>query len=124
MRQPRPPVRPANAKRLDQLAAAIEAHRSGQPRRRLTRGLRARVVAAIDAGATVQAVSEACKVSRSQITRWKQAAARSGKDVARASAPTPISPRVLSVVDAHSRIDAEIELCIGGWHVSLRRAAQ
>ena len=56
---------PAQAKRLEQLAAAIDAHRGGRPRRQLSRGLRAQVVAAIDAGVTVRAVSEACKLSAS-----------------------------------------------------------
>jgi len=127
MRHPRRPLTAAHAKRLEQLAAAVDAYRTGHPRRRLSRGLRAQVVAALEAGAPVGAVREACKVSGSQITRWRQAAARSG-DASRSSAAAFESPRVLSVVDAAPRedtpLDSEIELRIGGWHVSLRRIAQ
>lgn len=127
MRQPRSQS-PALAKRLEQLAAAIDAHRGSEPRRRLSPALRARVTAAVDAGATVRAVGEACKLSKSQITRWRQAAAGSGDDATFSSAPAPVSPRVLSVVDRDARettvLEDEIELRIGGWFVSLRRAAQ
>jgi transposase-like protein len=127
MRQPRPHSA-AQAKRLEQLAAAVAAHCSGRPRRRLTDGLRAQVLAAIDAGVTVRAVSEACKVSASQITRWRQAAAGSGRDAASSSTAAFASPRVLSVVDRvtpqDTLLDGEIELRIGGWHVSLRRVVQ
>lgn len=127
MRQTRLPATAAHAKRLEQLAAAVAAYRSDQPRRRLSHGLRAQVVAVIDAGATVRAVSEACKLSKSQISRWQQAAARSGTDAAPAGEPAFESARVLSVVDdvdtrEHALPDAEIELRIGGWHISLRRA--
>lgn len=127
MRQPRRHLTAAHAKRVHQLAAAVDAYRAGHPRRRLSRGLRAQVVAAIEAGAPVGAVREACKVSASQITRWRQAAALSG-DASRSSAAASESPRVLSVVDAATREDtlpdSEIELRIGGWHVSLRRVVQ
>ena len=127
MRQRRRPPIAAHTKRLERLAAAVDAHRDGQPRRRLSQGLRAAVVAAVEAGASVRAVREACKVSASQITRWRQAAARSG-DTSASSSAAPASPRVLSVVDAAPRedalLDSEIELRIGGWHVSLRRIAQ
>ena len=128
MRQPRRALPAAHAERLRQLAAAVDAYRDGHPRRRLSRGLRAQVVAAIDAGAPVGAVREACKVSASQITRWRQVAARSGADAAPSSTAVTASPRVLSVVDADPRetaqLDSEIELRIGGWHVCLRRVAQ
>lgn len=127
MRQRRRPPIAAHTKRLEQLAAAVDAYREGHLRRRLSRDLRAAVVAAIDAGAPVHAVREACKVSVSQITRWRQAAA-SSRDASASSTAAPASPRVLSVVDAAPREDAslesEIELRIGGWHVSLRRIAQ
>jgi hypothetical protein len=82
-------------------------------------------VAAIDAGATVRAVREACKLSGSQIARWRQAAARSSNDAAAVSAPAFEVPRVLTVVDRATREDAlregEFELRIGGWRVSLHR---
>ena len=127
MRQPRPHAPAAQAERLEQLAATVDAYRGGQPRRRLSHGLRARVVAVVDAGATVRAVGEACKLSKSQITRWRQAAAASGKGAVLPSAPALESPRVLSVVDSKAGeaplLDSEIELRIGGWHVSLRRVA-
>jgi transposase-like protein len=84
-------------------------------------------VAAIDAGASVGAVREVCRLSGSQISRWRQAA-RSGGDATPPSAAAPASPRVLSVVDRDTRedtqLDNEIELRIGGWHVSLRRVAR
>jgi transposase-like protein len=128
MRQPRLHSSSTHAKRLEQLAAAIDAYRGTERRRRLSHALRAQVVAAIEAGATARAVGEACKLSGSQISRWRQAAAHSGDDAAPSSAPAFVSPRVLSVVDKAARedslLDDEIELRIGGWHVSLRRAAQ
>ena len=127
MRHPRRQLTAAHAKRREQLAAAVDAYRAGHPRRRLSCGLRAQVVAAIEAGAPVRAVREACKVSGTQINRWRQAAARSG-DASASSTAASASPRVLSVVDAAPRQDAllesEIELRIGGWHVSLRRVVQ
>lgn len=128
MHKPRPHSTPALSKRLEQLAAAIDAYRGNKPRRRLSPDLRTQVVAAIDAGATVRAVREACNVSASQIGRWRQAAALSGDDAAPSSTPVFVSPRVLSVVDENTRagtqLDDEIELRIGGWHVSLRRTAR
>jgi Homeodomain-like domain len=127
MRHARRQLTAAHAKRLEQLAAAVDAYRAAYPRRRLSRGLRAQVVAAIEAGAPVRAVREACKVSGSQITRWRQAAACGG-DASASSTAASASPRVLSVVDAAPRedalLDSELELRIGGWHVSLRRIAQ
>jgi len=126
MRQPHPQSA-AQTKRLEQLVVAVDTHRGGSPRRWLSQGLRAQVVAAIDAGVTVRAVSEACKLSKSQIARWRQAAATSGEGAAPSSAATSASPRVRSVVDRVTpqdmQLDGEIELRIGGWHVSLRRVA-
>jgi hypothetical protein len=128
MRQSRQSSIPAHANRLEQLAAAIHTHRVDKPRQRLPQSLRAEVVAVLNAGATVRSVREACKLSGSQITRWRQAAARSDEDVTTSSAAEVVPPRVLSVVDggAHenSLPDGEIELRIGGWCLSLRRTAQ
>jgi transposase-like protein len=127
MRQPRLQSSSLHSKRLEQLAAAIDAYRGTNPRRRLSHALRAQVVAVIEAGATARAVGESCKLSGSQISRWRQDAARSSDD-APSNPPASVSPRVLSVVDKAAREDSplgdEIELRIGGWHVSLRRAAQ
>jgi transposase-like protein len=127
MHQTRQHARAALAERIEQLAAAVDAYRSDQPRRRLSHALRVQVVAAVDAGATVRAVSAACKLSKSQITRWRQTAAHSGKRALPSSAPVMESPRVLSVVDSKAvkapRLDGEIELRIGGWLVSLHRVA-
>jgi hypothetical protein len=85
-------------------------------------------VAAVDAGATVRAVVEACELSKSQITRWRQAAAYSGKDAICPSAPALECPRVQSVVDSKADegplLDGEIELRIGGWRVRLHRVAE
>jgi transposase-like protein len=128
MRQRHPASTAALAKLIEELAAAVAVHRQGNPRRWLSPALRAQVVAAIEAGVTVRAVREACKVSASQITRWRAAAAHSGRDAAPTSTVVPVSPRVLSVVDGgtreDSRLDSEIELRIGGWHVSLRRVVE
>lgn len=128
MRQSRQSSMPAQANRLERLATAIHAYRADKPRRRLSQSLRAEVVAVIDAGATVRSVREACKLSGSQISRWRQAAAGSDEDVTPSSATEVVTPRVLSVVDggAHdnSLPDDEIELRIGGWCLSLRRAAR
>ena len=115
---------PAAHSQLEQLAAAIEAHRAGRSRCRLPASLRARVLAAIDAGAPVEAVRKACKLSAWQIASWRQSTALEGGD--RVGVPELESPRVLSVVDRAPRqepFDGEIELRIGGWRVSLRREA-
>jgi hypothetical protein len=134
MRQRHPASTAALSKLIEDLAAAIAVHRQGNPRRWLSPALRAQVVAAIEAGVTVRAVREACKVSASQIARWRAAAhsgrdaAHSRRDAALSSTVVPASPRVLSVVDGgtrdDSRLDSEIELRIGGWHVSLRRVVE
>ena len=127
MRHPRPHSTSPHARRIERLAAAIDAHRDGNPRRHVPRALRAQVLAAIEAGAPVSAVCEACQLSASQITRWRQAA-DSSSDGATASTAELASPRILSVIDADpledARLDGEIELRIGGWHVSLRRVVQ
>lgn len=116
----------ADSKRLQQLAAAFDAYRRGNPGRRFPRGLRGQVIAAIDAGASASAVSRACRLSWSQITSWQRAAARSARVAPTASAAVAPRPRVLSVVDAGTRedttLDGDIELRIGRWRVSLRRA--
>jgi hypothetical protein len=115
------------SKRLQQLAAAFDACRRGNRGRRLPPGLRAQVVAAVEAGASKSAVGKACNVSWSQITGWQQAAARNARVAPAASEAASASPRVLSVVDRvtpqDTLLDDEIELRIGGWHVSLRRVA-
>lgn len=125
MHPPRPRSSPAHAHDLEQLAAAIETYRAGRSRCRLPDVLRAGVLAAIDAGAPVDAVLKACKVSAWQIASWRQSAALGGGKAATSSELE--SPRVLSVVDRATRedalVDAEIELRIGGWLVSLRREA-
>ena len=116
----------AHSKRLQQLAAAFDAYRRGNPGRRFPRGLRGQVIAAIDAGASASAVSRACNLSWSQITSWQQASAHSARVAPSASAAAIAPPRVLSVVDAGTRedmrLDGDIELRIGHWRVSLRRA--
>jgi hypothetical protein len=128
MRQSDPRSTAAHKKRLGQLAAAFDTYRCAQPGRRFPRGLRDQVVAAIEAGASASAISKACKLSWLQMTGWQQAAARNGRVSPAASEAAVASPRVLSVVDRGTRedtlLDSEIELRIGGWHVSLRRVAQ
>ena len=115
----------AHSKRLQQLAAAFDAYRRGNPGRRFPRGLRGQVIAAIDAGVSASAVSRACNLSWSQITSWQQASARSARVAPPTSAAAVARPRVLSVVDSDTRedmmLDGDIELRIGHWRVSLRR---
>jgi hypothetical protein len=83
------------------------------------------VLAVIDAGVPVEAVLKACKLSAWQIASWRQSAALSADDAATSSELE--SPRVLAVVDRATRedalVEAEIELRIGGWCVTLRREA-
>jgi hypothetical protein len=126
MRQSGPHPITAHSKRLQQLAAAFDAYRRGRPGRRLPQGLRTQVVAAIDAGASKSAVGRTCKLSWAQISGWQQDAVRSARIASAASQAVAASPRVLSVVDAVTRDDTmlagDIELRIGHWRVSLRRA--
>jgi hypothetical protein len=75
MRQPRLQSSSLHTKRLEQLAAAIDAHRGTAPRRRLSHALRAQVVAAIEAGATVREVRETCPGPRSRAGGRMQPAA-------------------------------------------------
>jgi hypothetical protein len=117
----------AHAERLSHLAAAFAASRRANPGRRFPRGLRAQVVAALDAGASASAVARTCSLSWAQVTRWRSAAARGVPAPSpAASAATTLEPRVLSVVDAgaHERAasDEDIEIRVGQWRVSLSRA--
>jgi len=125
MRQPLLQSSAIQSKALDQLASEIDAYRRGRPRRRLSPELRARVVAVLDAGASVRAVRETCKLSGWQVTRWRRAAAARNAEDAQTRDTACASPRVLSVVDdppGHDvQHDSEIELRIGGWHVTVRR---
>jgi transposase-like protein len=120
----KPNSRTPHSKRLERLSAAFEAHRRASPGRRIPHGLRSQAVAAVAAGASTSAVLQACQLSWSQLTRWRQAA-ESDVRTAPPSAPVESPVRVLSVVDAAQSGSAglgdEIELRIGGWHVSLRR---
>lgn len=121
-----PRLATAHGKRLQRLAAAFDVHRRGHPRRRFPRGLRGQVVAAIEAGVSASAVSRACRLSWSQITSWQQESARSARVAASAGAAAVARPRVLSVVDAGTRQDeihdGDLELRIGHWRLSVRRA--
>jgi hypothetical protein len=126
MRQPDRHRASTPSKRLEQLAEAIAAYRGGNPGRRLPEGLRAQVVAALDAGVSKSAIIKACKLSWSQVTGWHRAAV-GGRVAPAADAVAAASPaRVLSVVDTDrceaSVLDGEVELRIGPWRVSLRRA--
>ena len=112
-------VVPAPSKRLLQLGTAFTAYRRAYPRRRFPRALRARAVAALEAGATVSAVCRVCKLSSTQLQRWRH--------VVSSSAAAVPSARVLSVVEAEpsrasSALEDEVELHIGSWQVRLRRA--
>jgi hypothetical protein len=105
----------ADAKWLEHLAAAFAAFRRvNKPGRWVPSNLRSQAVAAMNAGVSTGAIERACRVSRAQLTRWREAA-----DV------LP-QPRVLSVVDGigplHSSSDTSIELRVGAWRISLSRA--
>lgn len=119
----KPNSQTTHSKRLERLSAAFEAHRRARPGRRIPHGLRSQAVAAVAAGASTGAVLQACRLSWSQLTRWRQAA-QSDVRTSR-SAPVQAPVRVLSVVDAAQSASGElvdeIELRIGAWHLSLRR---
>jgi transposase-like protein len=119
----KPNSRTPHSKRLERLSAAFEAHRRASPGRRIPHGLRSQAVAAVAAGASISAVLQACRLSWSQLTRWRQAAESDVRTAPPSPAEAPV--RVLSVVDAAQSVSGdlgdEIELRIGAWHVSLRR---
>jgi hypothetical protein len=120
----KPNSRSPHSKRLERLSAALEAHRRASPGGRIPHGLRSQAVAAVAAGASTSAVQQACRLSWSQLTRWRQAAQSDIRTVP-PSAPVQAPVRVLSVVDAapsgSGELGDEIELRIGPWQVSLRR---
>jgi hypothetical protein len=112
----------ADARRLQHLAAAFAAFRRvNRPGRRIPLGLRRQVVAALDAGVSVGAITRACGVAWSQATRWRL--------VAHAGGVTAAAPQaqVLSVVDrgvpAPASSGEGVELRIGSWHISVSRMA-
>jgi transposase-like protein len=111
----------ACAARLQHLAAAFAAFRRvNQPGRRIPLGLRLQVVAALDAGVSLSAIQKACRVSWSQVHRWRSAAHAGGT-----GAP---APQVLSVVDAGvparaSSGEEGVELRVGSWRISVNRVA-
>lgn len=126
MRKPPSQKQPTHRKRLERLRAAFEAYRSASPGQRIPQVLRAQAVAAVAAGASSSAVREACRLSWTQLTRWRQAAESEGGT----PPPAPVgssetAARVFSVVDGaqsdRSELGDELELRIGHWHVSLRR---
>jgi len=103
-----------DSKWLEHLAAAFAAFRRiNRPGRWIPSGLRNQVVAALNAGVPSGAIERACKVSRTQLKRWREAA------------DALPHPRVLSVVDdggpAHSSSETSIELRVGAWRISLGR---
>lgn len=117
-RQPSHPLPAAPpTHRLRLLATSIAAlRRAHGPRCWIPKGLRAQVVAAMDAGIPASDVARVCDLSRGQLTRWRSAAVG-------AVAPAPAA-RMLSVVDTStpaSVLDAEIEVRLGPWRVRLSR---
>ena len=111
----------AYANRLHHLAAAFAAfRRANKPGRRIPSGLRAQVVAALNAGVSATAIEKACRLSWSQVTRWRSAALADGTLSVRPQAD------VLSVVDDAARSpssDTDVELRVGPWRISLSRVA-
>lgn len=109
------------AKRLQHVAVAFEAFRRvNKPGQRIPRGLRAQVVAALGVGVSATSLQRACKLSWSQLTRWKSEARVDGE------LSTRQQPQVLSVVEADAPgacADAEVELRVGSWRICLSRAS-
>lgn len=110
--------------RLERLRAAFEAYRRASPGQRIPQVLRAQAVAAVAAGASSSAVREACRLSSTQLTCWRQAGESEGGAL-RAIGPSEGAARVFSVVDGaqsdRGEVVEELELRIGHWQVSLRR---
>ena len=65
------------------------------------------------------AIERRCKLSWSQLTRWR-AAARVNEKAPAAPAPA----QVLSVVDAPLAGDGGVELRVGPWRICLSRASE
>ena len=103
-----------DSKWLEHLAAAFAAlRRINRTRGWIPSGLRDQVVAALNAGVPSDAIERACKVSRTQLKRWREAA-------------DALPPRrVSSVVDgsgpAHSSSEKSVELRVGAWRISVSR---
>jgi len=108
------------ARRLEHLAAAFaEYRRASTPGRWIPRGLRAQVLAALNAGVSASAIQRVCKLSWTQITRWRSAAGAVG------TLATPQQAQVLSVVDTvpvPSLADTGVEMRVGPWRISINRA--
>lgn len=103
------------SKWLERLAAEFATFRRiNRSRRWIPSSLRDQVVAALNAGVPSDAIERACKVSRTQLKRWREAA------------DALPQPRVLSVVDgggaAHASTETSVELRVGAWRISLSRA--
>lgn len=122
----RAPVRQAlsdaEARRLQRLAAAFAAFRRvNRPGRRIPLGLRRQVVAALDAGVSVGAITRACGVAWSQATRWRLV-----EHAGRVTAAAP-EAQVLSVVEASgpapASSDEGVELRVGSWRIRVSRVA-
>ena len=122
MRRSNPQSQPdvAGSNRIVQLAAAFAAFRRAHgPGRWIPLGLRRQFVAALDAGVSERAIGRACGVSWSQTKRWRSAA--------RAGAPSPATPQVLSVVDHQAAPtsagspEGDLELHVGGWRIIVQR---
>jgi hypothetical protein len=115
--EPQAATSASRAKHLEHLASAFaEYRRVSKPGQRVPRGLRARVAAALDVGVSGSAIQKACKLSWSQVTRWRSAARTNG--TLAASAPT----QVLSVVDTDAA--AHVALHVGPWRINICRAAE
>lgn len=81
------------------------------------------MIAAHEAGISANAIRRVCKLSSTQLARWR--AKTRAHDVATQSVPT-MSARVLSVVDAQPATPAAetpIELQVGAWRVCISRVA-
>ena len=112
----------AHTERLRHLAAAFAEFRRANPGRRFPRGLRAQVVAALEAGASASAVGKTCSLSWAQVTRWRSAV---HADAALARVPRA---DVLSVVDpaataSSTALDTDVVVQVGPWRISISRAA-
>lgn len=117
---------PWRVKRLQRVTAAFARFRGVHGKgRRIPLELQAQVVSAVRAGVSRSSIERACGLSWSQVSRWLATVAAEAPSSRSARTPPVAKPRVLSVVDADARPlaarDADIEVRIGAWRVSLSR---
>jgi hypothetical protein len=122
--QGRNTARVIDAERLRRLGAAFAEYRRVHGAGRwIPQGLRAQVLAAHEAGISANAIRRACKLSSTQLARW-----RASTRVHEAATPpvATVGARVLSVVEARpaaSAAEPPLQLQVGAWRVCISRVA-